>query len=264
MNKAEYFALAEDLGREAGATNGPHQLFVAQRERLWATMSHFNLQELKGKSVLEIGSFYSYTPFVLRQNGNAVTVIEGDDPITYPLKPVYARNGIEYLFADLVALFEGPDVTKHRLPFPENHFDAITCWETMEHFNFNPVGFVKELHRILKPGGIAMLTVPNRAKLDHRVKMIIGRPMGEPIDSYYTFYGGTGRFFGWHWREYTLPEFTELFSRAQFHIQSAEYITVFQNRTNMSVARRAARLMMKGVAKVVPSCGSICALVVRK
>src|SRR5262249_61719689 len=41
-------------------------------------------------------------------------------------------------------------------------------------------------------------------------------------------------------------------------IQSAEYLTVFQNRPSMGVVRRAGRLMMKGLVKVVPSCGSIC------
>ena len=219
---------------------------------------------MKGKNVLEIGAFYGYTPFVLQKNGNTVTVIEGDDPVALPLKPLYARRGIELVFADLSALFGNSDMTKRRLPLPDNHFDVIICWETMEHFNFNPVGFVKELRRVLKPGGIATLTVPNRANLEHRIKMLLGRPMGETIESYYVFYTQPGPFFGWHWREYTLKEFVELFERENFLIESASYLTYFMNRARISYARAEYRFMARVVSRIVPSFGTICALVVRK
>jgi SAM-dependent methyltransferase len=187
-----------------------------------------------------------------------------DDPITYPLKPVYARRGIELIFADLTAIFGDPDVTKHKLPFPDNHFDVIICWETMEHFNFNPVGVVKEMRRILKPGGFAALTVPNRARLNHRVQMALGRPIGESIGSYYAFYNHGRHFFGWHWREYTMKEFIELFARENFHVESAEYLTYFMNRPKKSHVRSLCQSIIRLVCKVFPSCGSICALTVRK
>ena len=256
--------MAEELAKEAGVQGGVHSCFVTQRERLWKTISHFQLWNLKGKNVLEIGAFYSYTPFVLRRNGNTVTVVEGDDPVAYPLKPLYARCGIELVFADLAGPFGDPDLTKHELPFPDNHFDLIICWETMEHFNFNPVGFVKEVRRVLKPGGIASLTVPNRARLELRIRMAIGRPAGEPIESYYKFYNHPVRFFGWHWREYTLQEFVELFKRGGFRIESAEYLTYFMNRAQVSYARGAYRFVAGLACKIFPSFGTICAVSVRK
>ena len=256
--------MADELAVEAKVRDNLHSCFLTQRERLWRTISHFHLFDLKGKNVLEIGAFYSFTPFVLRKNGNAVTVIEGDDPATLPLKPMYASRGIDVIYADLSVIFGNLDITKRRLPLPDNHFDVIVCWETMEHFNFNPVGFVKEIHRVLKPGGIATLTVPNRAKLEHRIKMIIGRPMGETIESYYVFYAHSGPFFGWHWREYTLKEFVELFSKENFTVESAGCLTYFMNRPQMSFARAAYRFMARALSSIFPSLGTICALVVRK
>jgi SAM-dependent methyltransferase len=265
MNRTDYFALADELARESGVKREFHDsMFVMQRERLWMTLSHFHVWDLRGKNVLEIGAFYSYTPFILRQNGNTVTVVEGDDPITYPLKPMYARRGIGLVFADLTASFGNPDVTKHKLPFPDSHFDVIICWETMEHFNFNPVGVVKEMRRLLKRGGFAALTVPNRARLNHRVQMAMGRPIGVSIESYYTFYSHPGHFFGWHWREYTMKEFSELFARENFTVESAEYLTYFMNRPNTSCVRSICESIIRLVCKVFPSCGSVCALMVRK
>jgi SAM-dependent methyltransferase len=151
MNKREYFAMAEQLTEEAGfPTNG---CFNMHKSRLWTTISHFHLLNLSGKNVLEIGAYWSFTPFLLQKTGNKVTVLEGDDPSIYPLKPMYARRGIEIIITDLFDSFGDTRLEKHKFPFSDNEFDFITCWETMEHFNFNPVGFVKDLRRILKPGG---------------------------------------------------------------------------------------------------------------
>jgi len=264
MTIADYTAMADELAKEAGVVDGIHGNFRIHRNRLWKTISHFNLWDLTGKNVLEIGAFYGYTPFVLRQSGNTVTVVEGDDPAVYPLKPLYARRGIEIIFTDLFDSFGNSDIQKHKLPFPDNHFDFITCWETMEHFNFNPVGFVKEVRRILKPGGIATFTVPNCASLGHRLKMAIGRPMGVAISSYYEFYAYKGRFLGWHWREYTLKEFEELFTREQFQIVSAKHLTVFLNLPQKSFIREARHFVIRLACALIPSLGTNCALTVRK
>jgi SAM-dependent methyltransferase len=45
----------------------------------------------------------------------------------------------------------------------------------MEHFNFNPVKFVREFRRVLKPGGKAYINVPNNASFQNLVSLIFGR-----------------------------------------------------------------------------------------
>jgi SAM-dependent methyltransferase len=45
------------------------------------------------------------------------------------------------------------------LPFDDNHFDSILCTEVIEHV-FNPEEILPELHRVLRPGGIALFTFP--------------------------------------------------------------------------------------------------------
>lgn len=58
------------------------------------------------------------------------------------------------------------------LPFPDNHFDFITCTEVLEHVP----GFqkaIKEIYRVLKPGGQFAITVPNTlcpAEMLHQAK----------------------------------------------------------------------------------------------
>ncbi|KKS03406.1 MAG: Methyltransferase type 11 [candidate division WWE3 bacterium GW2011_GWE2_42_25] len=57
-----------------------------------------------------------------------------------------------------VSLEQG-DITKLR--FPDNYFDKIVCTEVLEHID-DDVTAIKELYRVLKPGGIIAITVPNK------------------------------------------------------------------------------------------------------
>ena len=46
-----------------------------------------------------------------------------------------------------------------RFPFGDAHFDAVLCNQVLEHV-FNPEDFVREIGRVLTPGGRLLLTVP--------------------------------------------------------------------------------------------------------
>lgn len=45
------------------------------------------------------------------------------------------------------------------IPFDDGHFDNVFCSEVMEHV-FNPDESLKEIYRVLKPGGKLLLTCP--------------------------------------------------------------------------------------------------------
>ena len=265
MTLPEYKNFADDLAQKAKVENGLHGYFLQHRDRLWQTASHFNLWNLRGRKILEIGPFFSYTPFFLKEQGNEVCVLEGEDPAVYPLKPLYAARGIEFTTCDLSESFGSPSVEKHRLPFADNQFDIVSCWETMEHFNFNPVGFVRDLHRVLKPGGEAFITVPNIARLENRIGLLLGKGTGTQMDSYNQFYSyAGGRFLGFHWQEYTLPELTRLFAAQKFSIVSAGHLLTFQNYPHLSASKKIKRIAGKSVFSVFSSTGNLCAIVAGK
>lgn len=194
-----------------------------------------------------------------------MTVIEGEDPAVHPLKPLYREAGVPLVLCDLGEVFGAARVERRRLPFPDNAFDVITCWETMEHFNFNPVGFVRDLKRLLKPGGRVLVTAPNVANLANRVRLLCGRPIGMAMTHYREFYGyNEGRFLGFHWREYTLAELERLFQLEGFEIRSARHMLTFENRAALSAARRLKRMAAKVAFALLPSSASTCSLVAEK
>jgi 2-polyprenyl-3-methyl-5-hydroxy-6-metoxy-1,4-benzoquinol methylase len=55
------------------------------------------------------------------------------------------------------------------LPWPDNRFDAVFSTEGIEHLE-NQFAFLREICRVLKPGGTLVLTTPNITALRSRVR----------------------------------------------------------------------------------------------
>lgn len=52
--------------------------------------------------------------------------------------------------------------------FPDGYFDVVTLWDVLEHLH-DPLGSLREIHRILKPDGVIVFRVPNAGSLDARL-----------------------------------------------------------------------------------------------
>lgn len=52
-------------------------------------------------------------------------------------------------------------VSGYSYPYPDNHFDAVVCADVIEHVQF-PDKMLKEMKRVLKPGGKCVVTTPIR------------------------------------------------------------------------------------------------------
>ena len=81
-------------------------------------------------------------------------------------------------------------------------FDFVLFCEIIEHLLMNPLHALREIHRVLEPGGLLVLTTPNVARLGNVLRWSRG-------DNIYDPYSGFGPY-GRHNREYTLHELDRL------------------------------------------------------
>lgn len=65
------------------------------------------------------------------------------------------------------------DVTEG-IPLADCSADAIFCGELIEHL-FDPRAFLHECSRVLVPGGLLLVTTPNIATLQDRIRFVFGR-----------------------------------------------------------------------------------------
>jgi len=63
--------------------------------------------------------------------------------------------------------------------FPDNTFEAVICSEVLEHL-YDPLLAIKEAHRVLKPGGAYVVTVP------HPDSEMAGEKLGDYHQANYT------------------------------------------------------------------------------
>ena len=73
----------------------------------------------------------------------------------------YFKNKKRYICVDIEEHFGITDVLAdaHSLPFDDNSFNCVFASELVEHLD-SPEKFMNEANRILKPGGIFIITVP--------------------------------------------------------------------------------------------------------
>jgi 2-polyprenyl-3-methyl-5-hydroxy-6-metoxy-1,4-benzoquinol methylase len=66
------------------------------------------------------------------------------------------------------------DLNTGSLPLEDNSQDYITCLEVLEHVVF-PGEVLKEIHRLLKPGGRALVSVPNMQFVEYVLALARGK-----------------------------------------------------------------------------------------
>ncbi|MDH4092448.1 MAG: methyltransferase domain-containing protein, partial [Cyclobacteriaceae bacterium] len=64
-----------------------------------------------------------------------------------------------YVTADIESPLAKVKMDIHHIPFDESTFDVVLCNHVLEHVQ-DDIKAVAEIHRVLKPGGFAILQVP--------------------------------------------------------------------------------------------------------
>ena len=114
------------------------------------------------KKVLDVGCGSGYLGKILKEHSCSVVGIESDE----------ARVKEAQKFLDKVIL--GDAETINELPFPLMFFDTIILADVLEHMN-RPDIFLSNIRKYLKKEGVIIVSVPNIARIDIRLKLLFGK-----------------------------------------------------------------------------------------
>ncbi len=124
-----------------------------------------------------------------------------------------------------------------KLPFISEMFDMIFAGEVIEH-TIDDDGFLKEVCRVLKPGGLLVLTTPNLLSLGNRILMLLGKM---PRFAYAQY----------HYRIYNLQTIKDKIKQSGFQILKTDssYIII------SSAYNRFIGFLSERLASILPSFG---------
>lgn len=113
-----------------------------------------------GNKILDVGCFDGTIGKILIDRGNEVWGIDASEEAVKLAK----EKGVEATVGNLEETFD----------FEDNFFDACIAAEVIEHI-MDTDFFMKEIKRILKPGGSLILSTPNVASLGRRLMLLFGK-----------------------------------------------------------------------------------------
>lgn len=129
------------------------------------------------------------------------------------------------------------------LPWEDGFFDAVVCSQALEHFTHSHLFAVREMHRVLRPGGILELDVPNVACLRNRSRLLRGKNITWDYEEFYLHakplvQNGMSFYPIRHNREFTIDELRILFREAGFEESRCYFLKSRRHREGVESVKK--------------------------
>jgi SAM-dependent methyltransferase len=119
----------------------------------------------EGKKVLDLGSGEGYGTDLLASRADEAVGADLAPEAVYHARGTYRRPNLRFLYMDI-----------YDLALEDNSFDMVCSLQVVEHLH-EPGRFMEEARRVLKPGGLCVISTPNR--------LIISPGRDEPVNPFH-------------------------------------------------------------------------------
>jgi SAM-dependent methyltransferase len=162
--------------------DGPEaELAGYMNESYWRFLHTWGLVAGESGRALELGSNPYFTTWLLRHHTDLDLTLAnyfGSDEREITQTVGYRdREGASQSFEIRADLF---DLETERFPYDDGSFDVVLFCEIIEHLIADPMHALSEIHRVLRPGGLMVITTPNVARLDNVLRLIDGENVFDP------------------------------------------------------------------------------------
>ena len=172
-----------------------------------------------GGLVFEPGCGNGFISFLAGRMGYTVTATDAWHPVER--EELFRRASVRFFPSNMNTAAPWPNV-------PDQLFDAVLFGEVFEHLLNHPVGLLQQIHRVLKPGGVLLLTTPNPSTLANAVRVLLDRHSLWGTDAFARTPKITGQGIieegDIHYREYRSDELRAFLAAAGFRVDVSRYM----------------------------------------
>ncbi len=186
----------------------PGELKPYADDALWRFLHTWGLVRDERGPALELGGNPYFITWLLRDFTDLdVTVANyfGGPAGTAAQEVEYEVDGEARQFT---VEYDSFNLEEDRFPYEDGSFKVVLFCEIIEHLLMDPLHALREINRVLEPGGLFVLTTPNVARIGNVLAMLVGGNIYDP----YSGHGPYGR----HNREFTRHELDQLLGFAGF------------------------------------------------
>jgi len=159
--------------------------------------------------VLDVGTTLGILPLTLQSMGIGACACD------HPRFGIYGdwieKEGVPYTSFDL---------TGGELPYATASFDVVTFKQVIEHLPFSAKPTLRSFYRILRPGGLLLLSTPNIVRLSSVFRLLWRKSVHSPLEH---FFESEFPFTG-HFREYTMEEIKRMVVWSGFDVEQTAYL----------------------------------------
>jgi SAM-dependent methyltransferase len=183
------------------------------------------------RRVLDVGAGPGLLLSLLHELGHECHALDlVDRPAEFPA--IYGK-GIRFALCNVEA---------DPLPYADQSFDAVVCCQVLEHFSHSHLPAVREMRRVLRPGGLLEIDVPNVACYRNRARLLRGKHITFDYGEHYLraepiHYKGLAYYPLRHNREFTRDELAHLLESAGFERYEVDYLRSRRHREGLERVR---------------------------
>jgi len=184
------------------------ELLPYVNDALWRFLHTWGMVRGESGRGLELGANPYFITWLLREHTSLDLELAnyfGGPSGIHEQRLAYRSRGED---AEFTLAFHQFNLEEDRFPFEDDSFSVVVFCEIIEHLLMDPLHSLREIHRVLAPGGLLVLSTPNVARLGNVLSMIEGLSIYDP----YSGYGPYGR----HNREFNRHELHRLLEFAGF------------------------------------------------
>ena len=209
-----------ELFRSHGETHIPYLTYHWPRFLKTKSLIEESRSLSRNTRVLDLGAHWLHQTALYSMSGCQVTAADMPLSMVRPCTLSLAKH-----FGIQLHRYESLEDASALEGLPSDSYDIVLFSEVLEHLTCNPVNLWKGVHRVLKTGGVIVVTTPNyyywRSLYRSIWRLLTGHGVGIDMRSLVTMKTTAP-----HWKEYSMSELREYFRllSPDFEVTRTEYV----------------------------------------